>query len=329
MVTKKYVRLYFYVLSDLYLNICSLLFTLLNQDQCYIFEVPLKGRQRRPTGTAVTCDPGRLRSNRAEPEFKMQHGFTAPYTPAGRSSLIPPPPWHYAAWIFTVEYELDSTLAQTFLPAELGVSTGLATANFVEWQVTSDGSELRDPVYSQYKEFFVHIQAQRPDRSLANFCPFIYVDQDMSMMRGWLQGLPKKLGSVWMTRSFAVDHIASAPLKRGTKLGGSLAVKDRRLAEVELKLTGAEGDRLGFFSAPTFGLVGFANLVDTPRSADLKLVRHTADDVVHGPFHAAEADLRYFESPRDELHDLRPIRTRRAATHTFAWSVSKVEHDPL
>ncbi len=256
----------------------------------------------------------------------MQHGFTAPYTPAGRSSLVPSPPWHYAAWIFTIEYELDSNTAQKFLPAGMGGATGLATANFVDWQVTTDGSELRDPVYAQYKEFFVHIQTERADDALANFCPFIYVDQDLSMMRGWLQGLPKKLGSVWMTRSFGIDHIASAPLKSGTMLGGSLSVKDRRLAEVELELTGAEGDQLGFFSTPTYGLVGFANLVEAPSPADLKLVRHTADDVVHGPFHAATAELNFFQSPRDELYELHPIRTRRAATHTFAWSVSKVEN---
>src|SRR5215470_6306777 len=116
----------------------------------------------------------------------MLMGFTAPFTPAGRSSLIPAPPWHYAGWIFSVEYELDSTIARKFLPAEFAGATGRAIANFVEWQVTSDGSELRDPVYAQYKEGFVLIQARFADNSIANFCPFIYVDQDLSMMRGWL-----------------------------------------------------------------------------------------------------------------------------------------------
>jgi hypothetical protein len=128
-----------------------------------------------------------------------------------------------------------------------------------------------------------------------------------------------------MTRSFGLDHIACAPLKRGTFLGASLAVKDRRLAEAELKLTGEEGARLGFFSAPTYGLVGLANLIDKPAPASPKLVRHTSENVVHGPFHAANASLRFFESPRDELYDLRPIGVRRASTHNFGWTVSKVE----
>jgi len=255
----------------------------------------------------------------------MLMGFTAPFTPAGRSSLIPAPPWHYAGWIFSIEYDLDPAVAQRFLPTEFDGATGRAIANFVEWQVTSDGSELRDPVYAQYKESFVLIQAKFGGGSVANFCPLIYVDQDLSMMRGWLQGLPKKLGSVWMTRSYGLDHPATAPLKAGTVLGASLAVKDRRLAEAELTLTGEEGEPLGFFAFPTYGLVGFASLIGTPTPARPRFVRHASDGAVHGPYHAAKAELRFFESARDELYELRPRRVGRAATHTFAWTVSKVE----
>jgi len=254
----------------------------------------------------------------------MLTGFTAPFSPTGRSSLIPAPPWHYAAWIFTVEYELDPAVARRFLPPELGRATGLASMNFTEWQVTSDGSELQDPAYAQYKESFVLIETELADGSQANFTPLIYVDQDLSMMRGWLQGLPKKLGSVWMTRSFGLDHLAAAPLQAGTRLGATLAVKDRRLAEARLRLTGDPGDKLGFFKLPTYGLVGFANLIEEPAPSRPRLVRHMSEGAVHGPYHAATAELQVFESPRDELYDLRPRRITRAATHTFAWTVARV-----
>ena len=165
----------------------------------------------------------------------MLTGFTAPLTPTGRSSLIPAPPWHYAAWIFTIEYELDPAVAGRFLPPELGRATGLASMNFTEWQVTSDGSELQDPAYAQYKESFVLIETELADGSHANFTPLIYVDQDLSMMRGWLQGLPKKLGSVWMTRSFGLDHFAAAPLQAGTRLGATLALLCKSFAASELR----------------------------------------------------------------------------------------------
>ena len=35
-------------------------------------------------------------------------------------------------------------------------------------------------------------------------CPFIWVDQDFAIARGWIQGFPKKLGEVWMTRTYAL-----------------------------------------------------------------------------------------------------------------------------
>lgn len=50
------------------------------------------------------------------------------------------------------------------------------------------------------------LELVRPDGSVANFCPLIYVDQDASMLRGLLQGWPKKMGSTWITRSYPLDH---------------------------------------------------------------------------------------------------------------------------
>ena len=132
--------------------------------------------------------------------------------------------------------------------------------HFADWQSTSDGSELLDPIYAQYREAFVVLEAER-DGTLVNFCPFIYVDQDISLMRGWLQGLPKKSGSVWVTRSLPLDHPAAAPLVAGTRLGASLAVKDRRLAEATVTLTGRTAPRLGLLKQPTYGLLGLPTLL--------------------------------------------------------------------
>ena len=39
-------------------------------------------------------------------------------------------------------------------------------------------------------------------------CPYIWVDRDFALVRGWIQGFPKKLGSVWMTRTFGLDCAA-------------------------------------------------------------------------------------------------------------------------
>jgi hypothetical protein len=161
-------------------------------------------------------------------------GFTPPYTPTGRSSLADAPPWHYAGQILSLAFKVEQTTAQALLPEGFGAATGRAYGHFCEWQACTDhGSELVDPVYAQYKEFFVLIEAESElVAGAALYCPFIYVDQDISMARGWLQGWPKKLGSIWMTRTYpGLDRPAAAPIRVGTRFGASLAVKDRRLAE--------------------------------------------------------------------------------------------------
>ena len=253
----------------------------------------------------------------------MLRGFTAPLTPEGRSSLAPAPPWHYAGWLFSIDYEVDAGTAAGFLPDGFGRATGRATLHFADWQVTSDGSELLDPVYSQYKECFVLVEAER-DGATVNFCPFIYVDQDVSMIRGWLQGLPKKLGSVWITRALPLDHVAAARPKAGVRLGASLAVKDRRLAQTALTLTGNEGRPLGFMAKPTYGLAGFPSIVGGAAAAEMRLVRMAADAKEAGAFYAAEAELELFPSPRDEMDALAPRRVLEASAGYFAMSVMQV-----
>ena len=160
----------------------------------------------------------------------MLAGFTPPFTPRGLASLVTPPPWHYAGWLVNVEFDCDRDRAAAFVPTELGGATGRGTIHFAEWQSTTDGSELLDPVLSQYRETIVLLELERSGGP-ANFCPLIYVDQDVSMLRGQLQGWPKKMGSTWLTRSLPLEHPAAAPLRQGTRLGATLSVKDRRLVE--------------------------------------------------------------------------------------------------
>jgi acetoacetate decarboxylase len=250
----------------------------------------------------------------------MLSGFTPPYTPSGRSSLIPPPPWHYAGQVMSLAFQIDREAGQSFLPDGFGAATGSAACHFFEWQWTTDGSELLDPIYAQYKEFFVLIEADRGG-ARAFYCPFIYVDQDMSMVRGWLQGLPKKVGSVWMTRSYDLDHPAAAPVRKGTRFGASLSVKDRRLADAKITLRGGNAESIGFLAGPTFGLVGSPTLIGNPSAGNKRLVRAAVNLAVRGPAFAATGELQLFASPRDELAALRPRSVTAASLSTFALTV--------
>jgi hypothetical protein len=136
-----------------------------------------------------------------------------------------------------------------------------------------------------------------------------------------LQGWPKKVGSIWMTRSYDLDHPAAAPVRAGTRLGASLSVKDRRLAEATITLSGGAVERIGFLAMPTFGLVGSPTLIGRPGAGERKLARAAVELTTRGPAYGATGALQLFESPRDELSALRPRSVTAASLSTFALTV--------
>jgi Acetoacetate decarboxylase (ADC) len=250
----------------------------------------------------------------------MIRGFTPPFTPRGASSLVPAPPWHYAGWLLNVEFECAGAAA--FVPEALGRATGRGAVHFADWQATTDGAELLDPVHSQYRETIVLLELVRPDGAAANFCPLIWVDQDVSLLRGLLQGFPKKMGSTWLTRTLPLEHPAAAPLRAGTRLGASLAVKDRRLVEARLELTGRPAEPIGFLARPTFGTVGWADLTHPAEEPALRFLRAAVTNRTGETWHDATAELAFHEAPREELADLGLVRPTRGSAGWLGMTVT-------
>jgi len=237
----------------------------------------------------------------------MLKGFHPPYTPKGESSLLEPLPWYFAGRVLSLAYDVNADVAQSYLPDGFGKATGKVYGHVCDWQATTNGWELLDPAYSQYREYLVLIESMHPDTSEVRlFCPLIWVDQDISLVRGLVAGWPKKMASVWVTRTYGVDHIAAAPLKEGTRIGATVAVKDRRLAEVAATLDGGEGRPFGFLAHQSVCLQGSPTLVGTPDRGVQRLLRPAIEQKVVGRLHSGSAQIRYFDSPHDELLPLAP-----------------------
>lgn len=239
--------------------------------------------------------------------------FTGPYTASGRSALVGPPPWHYAGWLINVAFTCDASRGAQLLPAAQGRILGHGCVHFADWQATSDGSELLDPVYAQYRETIITVMIERPDGQRANYCPFIYVDQDIALLRGLFQGWPKKMGTTWLTRSLPIEHRAAATLRAGARLGASLAVKERRLLDATLELLGTSEQLLGFLAAPTLGTVGWPDLTDPDRPSALRYVWPVIVNRVESGWHAARATLRLHDHPVEELSLLGDLQATRAS----------------
>ena len=254
-------------------------------------------------------------------------GYTLPRTPGGRSSLAPRPPWHYAGDCLAVEFEADAAALAALLPPPLELADGRCCAYFIEWQfATDDGEEILDPVTSQYKETIFLVSGRYRGEDVA-FCPFIWVDQDVSLMRGLIQGWPKQIGSTWITRAYEVPGKASSRHAPGGRFGASLAAKDRRLAEarVTLREPSASLPRPSFASAVNVRLFPNLSAERPDRPALHELVRLKSRDVQVGPIMKGEASLELHDHPRLELAMLRPRKTGSGYRFSFALTVDDLE----
>jgi hypothetical protein len=257
----------------------------------------------------------------------MLKGYTLPRTPLGRSSIVPHPPWHYAGDCLAVEFRADPAAVRAFLPEGLAPAEGddrnRCCAYFVEWQAaTEGGEELLDPVRSQYRETIVLLSALRGGEPVA-FCPFIFVDQDVSLLRGWIQGWPKLLGSTRITRHVPIRSPASPALAPGGRFAATLAYQDRRLVEavVTLRETAPGLPRPGF--ARTVNVRHFPNLTAGKHDAPAlhELVQLRSRDASFSTVWKGEASLAFHDHPFLELPALRPVAVEAGYRFSFAMTV--------
>lgn len=238
----------------------------------------------------------------------MLYGYSLPRTPQGTSSLVPSPPWHYAGTCLVVEYRADEAAVRSFLPPGLEFHSPQCAAYFVEWQYATDsGEEYLDPAGSQYHETIFLISASY-DGSPCAFCPFIWVDQDLSLVRGLIQGWPKQLGSIWITRAVDLPSKAAPVVGPGGRFGATLANRDRRLAEAVVTLR----EPASQLPTPNFSRAmltrHFPELAagrhDKP--AVYELVQLKSRDVQVSPIWKGDATLEILDHPHLELSALRP-----------------------
>jgi hypothetical protein len=252
-------------------------------------------------------------------------GYSLPLSPGGGASIIPSPPWHYVGDFLVIEFWADPDAVADVLPPRLtpfADDPGRCAALFVDWQSCSDsGAELLDPVRGQYKEFFIVANAMLGDEHVTT-CPYIWVDRDFALIRGWIQGFPKKLGEVHMTRSFGLDCRAE-----GRIFAGTLAANGRLLAEGTVS-----PDRLSE-AGPTHNDPPLVNHRHFPRLAAGRwddpavdeLVRARSSNRSASQIHEGAATLALYAAPGEEHDALAPLRVGKGFRFQFAYTVDDLE----
>lgn len=155
----------------------------------------------------------------------MLKGLFYPYTPSGKSSAVPELPWSYAGNFIAAEYRADMEKAASLLPEGFHAISNKCAVFFCEWQATAgSGDGYLDPVRSQYREAFFLIQCEYKGEVKA-YCPFIWVDNDVALLRGILQGFPKQLGAIGLTRVVPITSVATPAYEKGYTFAGTCAAK--------------------------------------------------------------------------------------------------------
>ena len=235
-------------------------------------------------------------------------GYCLPLSPEGRAQVVDPPPWHYGGDVLQVVFKPDPKEAARVLPRPLEPHPdGLALLWFVEWTSVSDlNPDLAyvNPERSQYRECLVAVRCRY--RGEEGFTvPYIWVDNDFTLVRGWIQGFPKKLARVYMTRHHPLNP-KLGPLRPGVRLKGVLEAHGERLAEASLELI--EEGRVEDLPRPRFFLLRhFPSIEDPARPAVLELVRSVVEDLRFGGVWRCKAKLHFYSSMFEELDALSPI----------------------
>jgi acetoacetate decarboxylase len=259
----------------------------------------------------------------------MLKGFNYPLTPKGKSTLNPLPPWHYSADFLSIEFWSEPSAVAAVLPRGLDPdrsANGHANALFYDWQFSGNDDEYLDPARYQYREFFILVDALYQGKPVA-YCPYIFVDNDAALARGWTQGYPKRIGQVFQTRYYAATGRAGPALAPGSKFAGSLTSSGQRLAEGIVTLREPVTD----MSLPKQKPV--INLLHTPRLAADKqdkpavheLVENVPRDVKVEQAWAGEGSLTLPVCKGEELSDLGPVRCGNGIRASMAYVVDDLK----
>jgi len=252
-------------------------------------------------------------------------GYTAPLSPDGRASLVPPPPWHYSGDFLIVEYRTDPDAVAALLPRELepaddGGRGGLVAAIFADWQSCSaDFHELVDPIQSQYKEFFLVVGAKYQGTPVSR-CVYIWVDKDFAMYRGWIQGFPKKLGSIHVTRTFPVGKAAPHGMAPGARFGATCAANDRRVARAVVTLERVSETGPTVNDPPMFNTRHFP-AYDGVVPDVAELVRAGGFDREATEVWEGSAELRLFDDTIEDLQAIAPQEVLKGFRFSFGYTV--------
>jgi acetoacetate decarboxylase len=239
-------------------------------------------------------------------------GYMLPLSPEGRSSVVDAPPWHYGGDVMHLGFRADEKKVRALLPPPLepGPDPGACAVWFVEWVSVSESNldlSFVNPERSIYHECFVLVSC-RFEGMTGYYVPYIWVDNDFTLMRGFIQGFPKKLGRIHITKLHPLTPKVGGK-REGARMKGICTAHEERIVEGSLLFTRqvepAEVPPVKFILMRHYP--DYEN-PDKPLVHDL--VVSNVENAVVADAWAGDAEIRFNSSAFEEVADLGPIEAR-------------------
>jgi acetoacetate decarboxylase len=257
-------------------------------------------------------------------------GYMLPLSPEGRASLMDPPPWHYGGEAMHLNFRADPSRVRALIPEplEMGPNPGEGVVWFVEWVSVSESNpdlSFINPERSMYRECIVMVRCHFKGEP-GYYVPYIWVDNDFTLMRGFIQGFPKKLGRVHITRLHDLTPVVGGK-KAGAKMKGICVSHEERIVEGSLVLR----RQIPPEEAPPVKFYLMRHFPDYENPGKPLVHDITTSIVTNAKVRdawAGDADVRFMPSVFEEVADLGPIEALGGFTFSIGLTITggKVLH---
>jgi acetoacetate decarboxylase len=205
-------------------------------------------------------------------------------------------------------FRADPEKVKEFIPPplDLGPEPGLGIVWFVEWVSVSESNPdlaFLNPERSVYKECIIMVQCSFKGEP-GYLVPYIWVDNDFTLMRGFIQGFPKRLARIYFTKLHELNPKIGGK-RAGAKVKGICEAHGERLVEGSLVFKGhadpSELPRVRFYL-----MRHFPSIEDSSKTVAHEIASSVGEinvaDVWKG-----EAKITFFPSELEELAVLAPV----------------------
>lgn len=257
-------------------------------------------------------------------------GWSLPLSPRGEAALVPPPPWHFSGDMIGIDFRCDPAHAASVLPPPLEpLGDGSATFVFADWSSAAevDARFAEDPARGQYREAYIEVHALLEGSKVARV-PYIWVDSDLSLARGLIQGFPKKFGTIAMSRPVAVGQ-GGPKLEPGATFAAHVSALGRRIATAAVTLENGPVDRIPrAMRLPIWHTRYMPDLAGGPPLVN-DLARNLLEDFEIAAVWEGDATLSFGDSPFEELAALEPVEVLGGFRCSLAMTIVGAETRPV